>query len=173
VFRGNADEASSAFLRGTLVICNSEPISNKGIHLELDGVARTSLALQAASGTRLDKQETSFLTKRWDFDNQNDNRKEQNVLPAGNHEWPFEFILRGDLPESVEGLPLSWVIYRLKAVMDRGKFAKDLLARKHIRVVRTFNIDSLDLSHCMVSLFFLLLYFSFRILHLRPRTVVS
>lgn len=40
VFRGGEHEAASAHLRGTLVLCLSEPLAIKHIRLELTGMSR-------------------------------------------------------------------------------------------------------------------------------------
>lgn len=40
VFRGNEQEAASAHLKGTLVLCLSEPLSIKHIRLQLTGMSR-------------------------------------------------------------------------------------------------------------------------------------
>ena len=42
VFRGNEQEASSAHLRGTLVLCLSEPLTIKHVRLTLSGISRIS-----------------------------------------------------------------------------------------------------------------------------------
>jgi len=74
------------------------------------------------------------------------------ILPAGNYEWPFDCIIPGDSPESLEGLTEGWVIYRLKATIERGSiFAHNMHARKHLRVVRTLGPSDLELVHAMVS----------------------
>ncbi|CCE78836.1 Piso0_000868 [Millerozyma farinosa CBS 7064] len=69
-----------------------------------------------------------------------------NVLTEGNYEFPFSAILPGNMPESVEGLPGASVVYKLVAKLDRGKFHNALTTSKHIRVLRTLNIDSVELS---------------------------
>jgi hypothetical protein len=40
VFRGNEHEAASAHLKGTLVLCLSEPLAIKHIRLQLTGMSR-------------------------------------------------------------------------------------------------------------------------------------
>jgi hypothetical protein len=40
VFRGGDDEAASAHLKGTLVLCLSEPLTIKHIRLQLTGMSR-------------------------------------------------------------------------------------------------------------------------------------
>lgn len=68
------------------------------------------------------------------------------TLVQGNYEFPFSAILPGDIPESVEGLPGASVIYKLEATIDRGKFQHPMVAKKHLRVVRTLATDSIELS---------------------------
>ncbi|RCK55334.1 Protein ROD1 [Candida viswanathii] len=68
------------------------------------------------------------------------------VLVQGNYEIPFSSILPGNLPESIEGLPGCSNIYRLEATIDRGKFHSSLVAKKHVRVVRTLTTDAVELS---------------------------
>ena len=95
-------------------------------------------------------QETKFFEHEWSFGNAV--KKHTQVLPAGNHEWPFELVLDGNLPESIEGLSDSWIIYRMKATVERGILKNDSIARQHIRIIRTFDQSSLELSHSMVEL---------------------
>jgi arrestin-related trafficking adapter 4/5/7 len=70
-------------------------------------------------------------------------------LPAGNYEWPFELVIPGSMAESVEGLPDSHLVYKLKATVARGKLAYDLHAWKPVRVVRTLDPSALELAHAM------------------------
>ena len=71
------------------------------------------------------------------------------TLPAGNYEWPFELVIPGGMAESVEGLPDSHIIYKLKASVARGKLAYDLHAFKPVRIVRTLDPSALELAHAM------------------------
>lgn len=75
--------------------------------------------------------------------------KSTTYLPAGNYEWPFELVIPGSMAESIEGLPDSHIIYRLKATVARGKLAYDLHAHKPVRVVRTLDPSALELAHAM------------------------
>ena len=43
ILRGNADEASSVLLKGTLVLCLSEPLRIQGIRLRFTGEKRLGL----------------------------------------------------------------------------------------------------------------------------------
>lgn len=72
--------------------------------------------------------------------------KSSHVLVHGNYEFPFSAILPGNMPESVEGLPGASVVYKIEAVIDRGKFLKLLITKKHLRVIRTLTTDAVELS---------------------------
>ena len=84
----------------------------------------------------------------WTFRDAGKNKSE--TLKADNYEYPFEIVLEGSLPESVEGLPDSFVVYRLKAEIAR-KYAKDIVVRKPLRIVRTLSSNALELAHAMVT----------------------
>lgn len=72
--------------------------------------------------------------------------KNGHVLVLGNYEFPFSAILPGDMPESVEGLPGASVVYKIEATIDRGKFHNSMIAKRHVRVVRTMTTDAVELS---------------------------
>lgn len=71
------------------------------------------------------------------------------TLHAGNHALPFDHVLPGSVDESVEGLENAQVIYKLVATIERGRFANNLVAKRHMRVVRTLGPDALELSQTM------------------------
>lgn len=73
------------------------------------------------------------------------------ILQKGNYEWNFEYVVPGNFSESVEGLTDSWVIYRMKATLERGILHQNSVARKHVRLIRTLHPSALDVSHAMVS----------------------
>ncbi|KAJ5435089.1 Immunoglobulin E-set [Penicillium cf. griseofulvum] len=133
VFRGGEHEAASAHLRGTLILCLSEPLTIKHLRLQLTGMSRVCwhLPSSAAGGGR----------KSW-------RERKTEVLPAGNYEYPFDVVLEGSMPESVEGLAETWVMYRFKAEIGR-KYVKDIVARKPLRIIRTLDPSALELSHAM------------------------
>ena len=166
ILRGTEDEASSVVLKGTLVLCLSEPMRIQGIRLRFTGERKlgsvqnisTQKPLTAANLTdRLyqtggsggsTKQEEEFLRKTWDF-------KNKCSLPAGNYEYPFDLIIPGSTPESVEGLPDSYIIYRMKATIERNILAQNFVARRQVRLIRTLDTASLELAHAMVNIFVL------------------
>lgn len=99
----------------------------------------------AASITHI-KQEEEFMRKIWEF------KKSSELLPAGNYEWPFDMIIPGSTPESLEGMIDTWVIYRMKATIERGLLQQNPVARKQVRLIRSLEVTSLEFAHTMVSL---------------------
>ncbi|KAJ6151891.1 Arrestin-like N-terminal [Penicillium chrysogenum] len=148
VFRGGEHEAASAHLRGTLILCLSEPLTIKHLRLQLTGMSRVCwhLPSSAAAGGRKSWRERVFYEKTWRFRDPGKGKTE--VLPAGNYEYPFDVVLEGSMPESVEGLAETWVMYRFKAEIGR-KYVKDIVARKPLRIIRTLDPSALELSHAM------------------------
>lgn len=71
------------------------------------------------------------------------------MLPPGNYEWPFELVINGSMAESIEGMADSYITYKLKATVARGKLAYDLHTYKPLRIVRTLDPAALELSHAM------------------------
>lgn len=71
------------------------------------------------------------------------------TLNADNYEHPFDVVLEGSMPESIEGMASSWVIYRFKAEIGR-RYARDIVIRKPLRIIRTFDSTTLELAHAMV-----------------------
>lgn len=74
------------------------------------------------------------------------NAKNNHVLIQGNYEIPFSAVLPGTMPESVEGLPGGSVVYKIEAIIDRGKFHNSMVTKKHVRVIRTITTDAVELS---------------------------
>lgn len=148
VFRGGEHEAASAHLRGTLVLCLSEPLTIKHLKLSLTGMSRICwhLPASATAGGRKPYKEKVFFEKEWKFRDAGKGKTE--ILPADNYEFPFDVILEGSLPESVEGLHDTWVTYRFKAEIGR-KYARDIIIRKPVRIVRTLDPSALELAHAM------------------------
>ncbi|KAG6035503.1 hypothetical protein E4U41_006057 [Claviceps citrina] len=152
VFRGNDHESSGQLLKGVVVLCLSSPLRIEDIHLRLVGTLRLSWTdyrstAPAVSGQKVDKA-TTILDHRWKPFIGVQHGKSM-ILPAGNYEYPFEYMLPGDTAESVEGIPEASITYRLKATVGRGKLAYDLHAYKHLRIIRTLEPAALELLHAM------------------------
>ena len=86
------------------------------------------------------------MRKVWDF------KTSAETLSAGNYEFTFSTVVTGDTPESLEGLADSWLIYRMKATIERGMLQQNFIARKQVRIVRTMDPASPELGQLVVSL---------------------
>ncbi|OJD13854.1 hypothetical protein AJ78_05725 [Emergomyces pasteurianus Ep9510] len=143
VFRGNEYEAASTLLTGKLLLCLSEPLQIKYLRLHLTGMSRV---LSVSANRKRSAKENNFFENTWSFRDAGKNKLE--TLPEGNYEYPFDIILPGSLPESIEGLRDTWITYRFKAEIGR-KYARDIIVRKPLRIIRTLDPSALELSHAM------------------------
>ncbi|TID20906.1 NADH-ubiquinone oxidoreductase 30kDa subunit [Venturia nashicola] len=142
VFQGDPNEAEPVELSGTLHLTNPESINIRSIKIKLEGkwkvswfVEPTVSSLQVRDkGIIMDEELTLYPT---DGASTHTSHK----IAPGTHEWRFSFKMDPSIPESVEGLPGSFVVYDLKAEIDRGWGSKNLLAEKHVRVIRTLGRD--------------------------------
>lgn len=167
VFRGGEDEAASAQLAGSVVLCVTEPLNISHVQLTLSGIIHMSYvpaqhpsypysntniyrwqatSASSMSGRKNAYKEKTFFEKTWPF--KVAGKDKSLMLMPDNYEWPFDCILEGSLPESVEGLKDAWIIYRLKAEIGR-KRGKDIVVRKPLRIVRTLDPSALELAHAM------------------------
>ncbi|KAK2733389.1 hypothetical protein FQN57_002146 [Myotisia sp. PD_48] len=150
IFRGNNQEAASAHVKGTLVLCLSEPLTIKHLKLHLTGVSKVSWPFLvhpvSSISTRKLGKERNIFEKSWKFRDAGKGKTE--IMPADNYEFPFDVVLPGNTPESIEGLTDTWITYQFRAVIGR-KYAKDIQIRKPLRLIRTLGPSALELSHIM------------------------
>lgn len=147
IFRGGGDEASSTLLRGSLVLCLSDSLRLQCLRMRFTGEKRIAWTQPGSSGMNYVKSEEEFFRHTWDF--VIPSKRTGEILQKGNYEWAFEYVVPGNFSESVEGLADSWVIYRMKATLERGILQQNSVARKHVRLIRTLHPSSLELSHAM------------------------
>ncbi|OBA22261.1 hypothetical protein METBIDRAFT_27733, partial [Metschnikowia bicuspidata var. bicuspidata NRRL YB-4993] len=113
--------------------------SLKNLGMSLRSISSTSLShLSNAPGHGSHSSSSSNITG-----------KGNHILVQGNYEIPFQAILPGDMPESVEGLPGANIVYKFEAQIERGKFHNPMITKKHARVVRTMTTDAAELSETM------------------------
>ncbi|KAL2316373.1 Arrestin domain-containing protein C31A2.12 [Schizosaccharomyces pombe] len=144
VIQGLADSAEPTPLSGTVVLCLNEAISVKAISLKLVGKCRISWSEPSPTvrgGQRHNKQEYVVYEKNWIFVPYTGANR---TLRAGNYEYPFHVMLPGDIAESVEGLQSCYVVYRLKASIDRTGLASKMVKKKHIRLIRALPADAIE-----------------------------
>ena len=123
-------------------------VISEGVSCSPDGrhfsITNEREKLQGAAGS-------THIVNKSTFFSQEVKLEHSGTFKGGNHELPFEFSIPGDTSESVEGLPGNFVVYELKAVADRGIMAKDLTARRNLRIIRMPREDSMELLDPQVS----------------------
>ncbi|KAK9450245.1 uncharacterized protein V1518DRAFT_413339 [Limtongia smithiae] len=154
VLRGTPDESAGLVLKGAVVISLIESVSVKKISLRLYGTVRMNWqeTIQSPRGLtqRNNRYEKVIYEHTWNFLEFLEGAKNTvHTVGQGNYEYPFEIVLPGSLSESVEGLDGGSVVYKMKAVVERGRFANNLIRKKHIRIVRTLGPEALELSQTM------------------------
>lgn len=92
---------------------------------------------------------SSSLANLTSFGSSTSLTSQSHTLLQGNYEFPFSAILPGSILESVEGLPGASLVYKLQANIERSRFSNDLIAKRHIRIVRTLTPDTQELSETM------------------------
>ncbi|KAK9314620.1 hypothetical protein V1522DRAFT_408605 [Lipomyces starkeyi] len=153
IVRGTPDESAGVLLKGAVVLSLLESVSVKRISLRLYGTIRMNWqeTVQSSRGLsqRTNRYEKVIYEHTWNFLDWDGNRNTSHTIGQGNYEYPFEVILPGSISESVEGLEGGSVIYKMKVIVERGRFANNLIKKKHIRVVRTLGPEALELSQTM------------------------
>ncbi|KAF1850345.1 uncharacterized protein K460DRAFT_274180 [Cucurbitaria berberidis CBS 394.84] len=145
VYYGESSESHETELRGKLVLTNPESISVRSIRITLTGTRKVSWHLTNTVSPQPITQKTNFLVETLNlFPVEGGNKNKAHKINAGYHEWEFTFKMPNNLDQSVEGLPTNWVVYNLKASVDRGYMSKQLSAHSHIRVIRTLGRDLLE-----------------------------
>jgi arrestin-related trafficking adapter 4/5/7 len=155
VFYGDQHEAEPVQLAGTLVLNASDNMNIRSIKIKLTGkwkaawsVSGNAAAAMGASsnggqvmikdsGKLVEDEQLIFPASSSQLSAMSSTHR----IAAGKHEWRFQFTLDPSLPESIEGLQSGFVGYELKAEIDRGYMSKGLLAKKHVRIIRTLSRD--------------------------------
>ena len=172
VLRGTESEASSQLLKGVLVLHLPASLKVQGIYLQMTGHLRSGFSIRGPRTSGVKQADTERLndaglkSTKWSnhlgsktneifhhewspfaIDGVSGSSSQNTILPCGNHEWPFELVINGSLPESIEGLAEASLTYKLKATLVRGKLIHDLHTWKPVRIVRTLDPTALELYH--------------------------
>ncbi|KAI9666024.1 MAG: hypothetical protein M1821_003959 [Bathelium mastoideum] len=143
VFHGNEHEAGEVELSGKVLLNAPESLSFKSIKIVLEGKRKISWPLNTVTGSETSEKKTFYYEEKvLTLDSCTTGAHK---LHRGQHAFPFKFSLNGALPESVEGMNNAWIVYTLRARMERGYLAKDLTASQHIRIIRTMGQDELEM----------------------------
>lgn len=143
VIYGSQNSAEPSLLSGTLVLVLNEPAEVKQVKLKLRGKARVSWMEGFSTTQRSYQDKVTFISKSWDF--LPFKNKSVHSLHAGRHEWNFQHIFPGDLPECVscqDGL----VNYKLTAIVERPALSVNFRKKKYFKVSRSLPDVSLELA---------------------------
>ncbi|KAK6465028.1 O-dinitrobenzene, calcium and zinc resistance protein [Scheffersomyces coipomensis] len=122
----------------------SGPIGLSSRNQSTSSLKNLGSSLRSKSSSNLTGSSTNLASLNGSSSNLSSSKS--HLLVQGNYEIPFSSILPGNMPESIEGLPGASLVYRLEATIDKGKFHNPMVAKKHIRVIRTLTTDSVELS---------------------------
>ena len=144
MFYGESSESQNTELTGKLILNNPESMSVKSIRMTLQGTRKVAWHTTNTVTPQPISQKQNFLLENLSLFPVDGTKNKAHKINAGLHEWDFKFKMPSSLPESVEGLPTNWVVYNLKATVDRGYISKPLTATSHIRVIRTLGRDLME-----------------------------
>jgi hypothetical protein len=147
VFNGTEHEASPVKLTGVVRFTAPEAMSILKPKVRLEGKRKISWWFMGgmSAGEVVDKRVFWNQEQKMGIDS-------THKVKAGTIEWPFEFELDPAMPESVEGLRETFIVYHLHASVSRpGWNAKDIVAQEHIRIVRTLGQDSMEMTRSRVN----------------------
>ncbi|XP_071322202.1 arrestin domain-containing protein 1b isoform X2 [Trachinotus anak] len=72
---------------------------------------------------------------------------DKGTLAAGEHSFPFQFLIPVATPTSFEG-PFGKIVYRVRAVIDTPRFSKDYKAQRPFYLLNLLNLNEVpDIEH--------------------------
>ena len=143
---GDFYEAENAYLRGRVVFHNKTAMKIPAIRLNYIGDQCICFPNPRTN--------SGGMVRRSEFHREevvlHSSTEAGPVLRPGNHEWPFEILIKGVRTETLQGLSDTHISYHLRVVIERGAFAKDLRICKPVRIIRTYNPTSISLNQSVV-----------------------
>ncbi|SZF02827.1 unnamed protein product [Blumeria hordei] len=156
VLHGDSIEASSQILSGVVVLRLHQALKVEDLHLKMSGLLKISWPEKKNNN---DTEGNLHVYKNCEIFNHKwapfiggvgpGSSSKGLILHPGNYEWPFDLILPGSMAESIEGMRETYITYKLKATLARGKLAHDLHTWKPVRIIRTLDSTDLDLAQPM------------------------
>ncbi|KAG4305490.1 hypothetical protein PORY_001046 [Pneumocystis oryctolagi] len=152
ILRGNETEADDFLLKGSVVFSLNESITVKSIVFRFYGVNKVKWTELIMSSTktpveRNQKQESLVFEKEISFLPFQGTK----TIGKGNYEYPLEIVIPGNIPESVEPYEyensMAYLVYKVKATIERPGLLPNI--NKHIRIIRTMPLSSINFIHTM------------------------
>ncbi|CAG8694230.1 31462_t:CDS:2 [Gigaspora margarita] len=156
IFHG---DAPGVFLRGDLILNLNKPTNIKGIEMEFVGKTKT---FWVSDERNIFSEKREIISHKWQFmipqvnessiheyprnsifsikQLSSSHHDHINIVPAGTYTFPFEILLSGNLPETIEA-DLGHVQYRLFAQAHRPGLLPKLTKQIDIEIIRVLSDD--------------------------------
>ncbi|KAK2818902.1 hypothetical protein Q5P01_024463 [Channa striata] len=119
-------------ISGTVKIRTSTSLQYKAIKVTCQGSCGISNKINDASWTLEEQYFNSMLSVA-----------DKGTLPAGEHSFPFQFLIPGAAPTSFEG-PFGKILYRVRVVIDTPRFTKDYKTQKPFYLLNMLNLNEMS-----------------------------
>jgi hypothetical protein len=137
--RGTTAESSGAVLKGHVKLSLPQPTKLRHLHLNFSGIAKTWF-LTPPTGTTHETH--TIMSHDWDLIAESHKGE---TLPAGDHLYPFEVVIPGDIPSSLTTDNLE-VQYRFKASLHRPIW-RSISVQKIVDISRMIEPDHPNLFY--------------------------
>ncbi|TNM92556.1 hypothetical protein fugu_019568 [Takifugu bimaculatus] len=117
-------------MSGTVKIRTGNPLQYKAIKVNCQGSCGISNKLN----------DSSWAVEEQYFNSTLSVADKGRTLAAGEHSFPFQFVIPVAVPTSFEG-PFGKIVYRVKAVIDTPRFSKDYKAQKPFYLLNLLNLN--------------------------------
>ncbi|XP_016085100.1 arrestin domain-containing protein 1-like [Sinocyclocheilus grahami] len=118
-------------ISGTVRIKTSQSLQFKAIKVNCVGSCGISSKLNDASWMLEEKYLSSTLSVA-----------DKGTLPAGDHSFPFQFLIPASVPTSFEG-PFGKILYKIRAYIDTPRFSKDYKTQRPFYLLNVLNLNEL------------------------------
>ncbi|XP_071322201.1 arrestin domain-containing protein 1b isoform X1 [Trachinotus anak] len=123
-------------ISGTVKIRTGNSLQYKAIKVNCQGSCGISNKMNDTSWTLEEQYFNSTLSIA-----------DKGTLAAGEHSFPFQFLIPVATPTSFEG-PFGKIVYRVRAVIDTPRFSKDYKAQRPFYLLNLLNLNEVpDIEH--------------------------
>nr|XP_046231293.1 arrestin domain-containing protein 1b [Scatophagus argus] len=123
-------------ISGTVKIRTGNSLQYKAIKVNCQGSCGISNKMNDSSWTLEEQYFNSTLSVA-----------DKGTLAAGEHSFPFQFVIPVAAPTSFEG-PFGKIIYRVRAAIDTPRFSKDYKAQRPFYLLNLLNLNEVpDIEH--------------------------
>ncbi|CAJ1070806.1 arrestin domain-containing protein 1b [Xyrichtys novacula] len=130
-------------ISGTVKIKTANSLQYKAIKVNCQGSCGISNKVNDSSWTLEEQYFNSTLSVA-----------DKGTLAAGEHSFPFQFLIPVAAPTSFEG-PFGKVAYRVRAAIDTPRFSKDYKAQRGFYLLNLLNLNEVpdieDLSYAVIT----------------------